>query len=144
MKQLLAIYEISSEMQSPKNEISNRFSKFKLSQVQGGDSEIRSFINFAIQGLSNETRASMAVIRSIAEHALQLAWDAEFPTGTIPGQVQTELTRDRGPNTRLDPSYFNRTSDPGVRRRILRQAVGGDVQRQPKFTKKVTRPIMIL
>jgi hypothetical protein len=118
--------------------------EIKLSQVQGGDAEIRSFINLAIHGLSNETRASMTMIRSIAEHAMQLAWDAEFPTGTIPGEVQTELTKDRGPNTRLDPNLFSRTYELGVRRRILRQAVGGDVQRQPKLTRKVTRPIMIL
>jgi hypothetical protein len=118
--------------------------EIKLLQVQGGDPEIRSFINLAIHGLSNETRTSLTLIRSIAEHALQVAWDAEYPNGTIPGEVQAELTRNRGHNTGLDPSFLNRTHEPGVRRRILRQAVGGDVQRQPKLTRKITRPIVIL
>jgi hypothetical protein len=117
--------------------------EMKLSQIEGGDSEIRSYISLAIQGLSNETRTSLTLIRSISEHALQLAWDAEFRNG-IPGQVQAELTKDRGPNTSLDPKLLSRTHDLGVKRRILRQAVGGDLQRQPKLTKKVTRPMVIL
>jgi len=58
--------------------------------------------------------------------------------------VQAELTKDRGLNTSIDPKLFDRTNELGVKRRILRQAVGGDAQRQPKLTKKVTRPIMIL
>ena len=58
--------------------------------------------------------------------------------------MQAELTQDRGSNTGLDPKLLSRTHDPHVRRRILRQAVGGDWQRQPKLTKKVTRPIVIL
>jgi hypothetical protein len=115
--------------------------EIKLSQVEGGDGEIRSFINLAIQGLSHETRSSMTLIRSIAEHAVQLAWDTEFSNGIIPGAVQAELTKDRGPNTRLDPSLLGRTHEAHVRRRILRQAAGGDLQRQPN--KRMTEDLKL-
>jgi hypothetical protein len=86
----------------------------------------------------------MTLIRSIADHALQLAWDFEFPDGTIPPNVKVELTRNRGSKTALDPDLLSHAHELYARRIILRQAVGGDTRLQPKLTKRVTRPIMIL
>lgn len=116
---------------------------FKLGQIEGGNDEIRSYIELALQGLSLGEKAALLTIRSIAQEAINLAWEAEFPGGNISASVQGQLTLDKQKGgCGLDHKLLGKTNDLNTRRSILRAAagnLGGE-----KISTKVTRPLMLL
>ena len=115
----------------------------KLGQIEGGNNEIRSYIELAIQGLSLGEKAALLTIRSIAQEAINLAWEAEFPGGVIPAPIQGRLTLDKQKGgCGLDHKLLGRTNDMNTRRTIMRAAAGN--QGGEKISTKVTRPLMLL
>jgi hypothetical protein len=117
--------------------------ELRLSEVEGGDPETRSFIEHAIDGLSKGQKTALAGIRSIAEEALSCAWKAECPNNTIPTEMQQQLTLawDAGGGG-LSPDQLAKVNDKNSRRRMLRLAAGD--QGLKKVTRKVSRPMILL
>lgn len=117
--------------------------EYKLSQVEGGNSGIQSYISMAIQGLSLGEKTALLPIRSIAQEAITIAWGAEFPGGIIPAEAQQKLTLDKNKGgCGIDSKLLTQLHDLNVRRNILRAATGN--QGGAKVSKKVTRPLMLL
>jgi len=115
----------------------------RLSAIQNAHSDTKSYIDHAIEGLARGPKTALASIRSIAEEALTVAWEAECPGNAVPALMQQQLTKswDTGGGG-LEPSIFQKLGDKNTRRRILRIAAGD--QGRAKVTKKVTRPMMLL
>jgi hypothetical protein len=115
----------------------------RLSSVAGGDPETRSFIEHAIDGLARGQRTALTSIRSIAEEALSVAWEAECPDNVMPAAMQQQITRawDTGGGG-MGPDVLQKLNDRNTRRRILRVAAGD--QGRAKATRKVSRPMMLL
>lgn len=117
--------------------------EFKLNQVEGGHQEIQSYIELAIQGLALGEKAALLTIRSIAQEAINIAWEAEFPGGSIPAEIQRQLTLDKVQGgCGMDPKVTYRLGELNTRRSILRVAAGN--QGGIKVSRKVTRPLMLL
>lgn len=117
--------------------------EFKLNQVEGGHQEIQSYIELAIQGLALGEKAALLTIRSIAQEAINIAWEAEFPGGSIPAEIQRQLTLDKVQGgCGMDPKVFYKLGELNTRRSILRVAAGN--QGGIKVSRKVTRPLMLL
>lgn len=115
----------------------------KLGQIEGGNNEIRSYIELAIQGLSLGEKAALLTIRSIAQEAINLAWEAEFPGGVIPAPIQVRLTLDKQQGgCGLDHRLLGKINDMNTRRTIMRATAGN--QGGEKISTKVTRPLMLL
>lgn len=117
--------------------------ELKLNQVEGGHQEIQSYIELAIQGLALGEKAALLTIRSIAQEAINIAWEAEFPGGSIPAEIQRQLTLDKVQGgCGMDPKFFYKLGELNTRRSILRVAAGN--QGGIKVSRKVTRPLMLL
>jgi hypothetical protein len=117
--------------------------ELKLNQVEGGNADIRSYIELAIEGLSRGQKAALLALRSVAQEAIGVAWEAEFPGGVIPATALQKLTLDKPQGGGgLDPKNFNKLSELNVRRNILRVAAGS--QNGAKVSTKVTRPLMLM
>lgn len=117
--------------------------QLRLSAVAGGDSDTRSYIEHAIDGLARGQRTALTSIRSIAEEALSVAWEVECPSNAMPAAMQQHITLDReAGGGGMRPEVLQRLYDKNVRRNILRVAVGDQGRR--KVTQKVSRPMMLL
>ncbi len=117
--------------------------QLRLSSVDGGDSDTRSYIEHAIDGLARGQRTALTSIRSIAEEALSVAWEVECPNNVMPAAMQQQITKawDIGGGG-MSPDVLQRLNDKNVRRRILRVAAGD--QGRTKVTRKVSRPMVVL
>lgn len=117
--------------------------QLRLSAVEGGDPDTRSYIEHAIDGLARGQKTALTSIRSISEEALSVAWEAECPSNLMPAVMQQQLTKawDLGGGG-MGPDVFQKLSDKNTRRRILRVAAGD--QGRTKVTRKVSRPMMLL
>jgi hypothetical protein len=104
---------------------------------------LRAFVQLAVHSLGQEPRVALAALRSVADEAVDVAWNAEFPSGQIPATVQQHLTlprSQRGPA--LNPNILGNLADKNARRTILRAACGS--LGSAKVTTKVSRPLMVL
>ncbi|MBK8762403.1 MAG: NACHT domain-containing protein [Sulfuritalea sp.] len=117
--------------------------QLRLSAVTGGDTDTRSYIEHAIDGLARGQRTALTSIRSIAEEALSVAWEVECPSNAMPAAMQQQLTKawDVGGGG-MGPEVLQKLNDKNTRRRILRVAAGD--QGRIKVTQKVSRPMMLL
>ena len=120
-----------------------RVLEIKLSRVQTDQTELRDFVQHAISGLEGNERTALTSIRSVAEEALSIAWESEFPGSAIPPEAQKQLTVPwKQGGAGIDWQDFQALSNPNVRRKILRLAAGAEGR--PKLTKGVSRPLMLL
>lgn len=115
----------------------------RLSAISGGHSDTRSYIEHAIDGLARGPKTALASIRSIAEEALNVAWEAECPGGVMPSPMQLQITKSwETGGGGVDHELLQRQGDKNVRRRILRLASGD--QGRKRVTQKVSRPMVLL
>ena len=120
-----------------------RLLEIKMAQVHGGSDELREFVQHAINGLNGGARAALTSIRSVAEEALGVAWDSEFPGNTITADAQRQLTLpwdQRGAN--ISREDLAKLDNANIRRRILRLAAGAEGR--IRVTKRISRPSMLL
>lgn len=117
--------------------------QLRLAGITGGDPDTRSYIEHAIDGLARGPKTALASIRSIADEALNVAWETECPGNVMPVEMQRQLTMAwSAGGGDLKPDSFHKLNDKNMRRRMLRIASGD--QGRNKVTQKVSRPMMLL
>ena len=108
-----------------------------------GFDDLRGFVEHAVDGLARGPRTALIALRSIADEALTLTWEAEFPDGLIPAAVQQHLTLGKSQGGGgLASDVLGHLGDKNARRTILRAMSG--VQGTPKVSRRATRPLMLL
>ena len=117
--------------------------QLRLSSVDGGDPDTRSYIEHAIEGLARGPRTALTSIRSISEEAISVAWGVECPNNDMPAAMKQQITMARNAGGGgMSPDVFQKLNDKNTRRQILRVAAGD--QGRAKVTQKVSRPMMLL
>lgn len=116
--------------------------RLRLDQVsEGADEELRNLVSGAISNLAPVPGHALIWVRSIAERALRVVWEAEeLPTdGTLPAN----WTEDWNNNGVHDPlPQGNLPLSPGQQCRILRLATG--TQSTARRTQFLTKPTFLL
>ena len=100
------------------------------------DEDLRAYVGNAIRDLAPVPERALIWVRSIANRALQLIWDAELlPEGTLPAEWMEEWRH-------ADMSYTHdggRLPRPGAQCNILRHATGTErTTRQTRYITKTT------
>lgn len=117
--------------------------QLRLSSVDGGHPDTRSYIEHAIEGLARGPRTALTSIRSISEEAISVAWGVECPNNVMPATMKQQITLARSAGGGgMSPDVFQKLNDKNIRRQILRVAAGD--QGRAKVTQKVSRPMMLL
>ena len=116
--------------------------KLRLDQVsaEAVDEQLRDYVSNAIRDLAPVPERALIWVRSIAERALEVVWDAELPPDrTLPAEWTREWGRNDVPNPH-DQGKLPRSR--GQQCNILRLATGTD--RTTRCTRHLTKTTFLL